>query len=299
MTNTDIRSPDLERWQREHLQGLQARLKKIRSQTENLAQAYVTPHQGIFLHRRDTMIEMYCYEDATKTLSNVMSRIDLDDPLFLHSLYTQVIALSAIWPTRQIGAVYVAGFGGGILPTFFRHHFPHAQIDASDIDDHMMALAVDYFGFAEDDRMDIAFEDSRQHLARMDRLYDIVILDVFSESGQHADHLASVEFFHECKQKLSKGGVAVLNLTETDERYQAKLAALGDVFDHCLVWKHAAAKIAFATQAPMQIETLEARARQFAKTHEIVFPLAAHIDAMSILDIEDLPLPLRDASLTQ
>lgn len=288
--------PNANEWRSNHRRAIEQRLSPAWN-APDLAQAFVTPIQGILIRREGTIVEMYCYDDASHTLSGIMSRIDLADPLHLLSRTAQAMMLSALWQMDDPNSVFIAGLGGGSLATQFRHCYPAAQIDASDIDGHIIELAETYFGFAEDENLTVRITDSREHLSQQDQTYSVIILDVFLGGGEQPNHLATSEFFSLCREKLESSGVIVANFSGEDLERDAKIAALQSTFSECWVLDHDGLKIVFGSNAALSLEMLSSRAAAFTEEYSFTFPFGEYLAHFKKIDASHLPAPLTDADL--
>lgn len=288
----NIESTEL--WREKNLKTILDRLAPV-AQEQDLAKIITSDFQGVFLRRLEDTIELYCYNQETNTLSEIMSRIDLNNPLKPIAEYSKAVLLSAAWQDTPPNRIYIAGMGGGRLSMMFHHLFSNILIDGTDIDPTMIEVCENYFGLHLDGRHDIRVEDSRKDLAKREGLYDVVILDVFFGKGEHPNHLATVEFLQECKSKMSADGVLAVNLVTMDPYYEAKMAAIGEVFPHCLDWDYAGAHVLLASQNPVHLPSLGKRADELLKELDPSFSSEEQIDRIRILDITQLTSPaLRD-----
>lgn len=283
-------------WKEKNLSAISKRLSTLRDaeQVEKIIQG---EEQGVFLRKLDDILEMYCFDKETQQLSNIMSRIDLTNPLNLIGPYSQAVFLSAFWQSQEPENIYIAGFGGGRLAMVYDHYFPAANIYGSDYDPNVLNVANTYFGIGHQTLKNINAADSREDLQNLNVVHDIIFLDVFSGGGEHVNHLATVEFFELCKSKLSQTGVLTANLVIIDERMHQKIAAMQAVFEHCYVWEFDGAHVVFASQTAFDQDALISRVSEFQKNEQLDFDL---IDKASMLKnvVQDQDaLPLTDADL--
>lgn len=283
-------------WKEENLSSILNRLSTLHDATqfEKIIQG---EEQGIFLRKLDDVLEMYCFDNDTKQLSNIMSRIDLMNPLNLIGPYSQAVFLSAFWQTKAPKNIYIAGFGGGRLAMLYEHYFPHSHIYGSDFDPNVLSVACDYFGIGAQTLENVNAADSREDLVQSDILHDIIFLDVFAGGGEHVNHLATVEFFELCKSKLSSKGVLSANLVIIDERMHQKIAAMQEVFAHCHVWEYNGAHVVFASQAPLDLSAFMSRVSNFQTNENLDFDILEKAQMLKRLTPDDTIEPLRDANL--
>lgn len=129
----------------------------------------------------------------------------------------------------------VIGVGAGIVPQWYQAR--GITTDVVDIDAQVVAVAQRYFGFVP--RGAVFVEDARTFLARGDKAYDFVILDVFN-GDTTPGHLLSLEALRQARQRLAPGGVLAANLvggTGADAAMTASLqATLRAVFDQVVLY---------------------------------------------------------------
>lgn len=274
-------------WDKKHQGENLARIRqKLEPAGNNPELATIIPSdvQGIFIRRLKQTLELYCYEPASRQLSDIMFRINLEDPLHLIGTYGQVMMLGAVWSDTPPSRVYVAGFGGGRLTMPLHHFFPDCLIDGSDFDPAILKAAETYFGIEYDKRHDVRANDSAVDLVQRTGTYDIIHVDVFSNSGDHPGHLASVEFFQSCARKLARDGVLAINLVDHDPSLERKTANLVQVFDSVVECRTNGASILFASHSRPDLDALHERARAFGEKAELTYPLADHAKLLRHLD---------------
>lgn len=283
-------------WKEQNLSSILNRLSTLRDSTqfEKIIQG---AEQGIFLRKLDNVLELYCFDNDTQQLSNIMSRIDLTNPLNLIGPYSQAVFLSAFWQTKAPENIYIAGFGGGRLAMLYDHYFPPAHIFGSDYDPNVLSVASDYFGVGEQTLENVNAADSREDLLQSDILHDIIFLDVFAGGGEHVNHLATEEFFELCKSKLSNKGVLSANLVIIDERMSQKIAAIQKVFAHCHVWEYNGAHVVFASEHPLDPKAFISRVSGFQTNEALDFDLMEKAQMLKPLLQDDTIQPLTDADL--
>lgn len=262
---------------------IKERLRKAAGSPE-LATIIPSDVQGIFIRRLENTLELYCYEPATRKLSDIMFRIDLDNPLHLIGTYGQVMMLAAIWSPSPPKRIYVAGFGGGRLTMPIHHIFPQCLIDGSDFDPAILKAAEAYFAVEFDERHDVRVNDSAVDLVQRQGTYDIIHVDVFSNSGDHPGHLASVEFFRNCAHKLGIHGVLAINLVDHDPGLERKTQNLLQVFESVVECRTNGASILFASHQRPDLNALIQRAADFEKTAELTYPLSSHAKILRQLE---------------
>ncbi|XP_029888639.2 eEF1A lysine and N-terminal methyltransferase isoform X1 [Aquila chrysaetos chrysaetos] len=137
-------------------------------------------------------------------------------------------------------AVLVVGLGGGSLPVFIHDYFSQAHVAVVEIDPSMLEVATRWFGFSQDDRMQVHVSDGLDYVAKLaaeaPAQYDAIMFDVDSKDltvGMSCPPPAFVEkpFLQKVKTTLKPEGVFVLNLVCRDARLkESVLATLREVF---------------------------------------------------------------------
>ncbi len=237
------------------------------------------------------------------TSDEVMSRLDLDDPLNLLSPYMQSMMLGLLWRPEPQQA-YLIGFGGGNIPLVLHHYYPELTIESAEIDPEVVRLACAYFGVVPDDRLRVAVEDGRAGLERgMPGQYDMVFVDAFRGTGYGPYHLGTLEFFQLCKERLVDGGVLAINLYRGDFLCWEKMKTLMTVFPEVLCVPLHNAAVLFASNA--RPGDIEARLAGLQERHHFTFPFVTQgrklmplleLAAMNGADWHAAPI-LRDGEL--
>lgn len=135
--------------------------------------------------------------------------------------------------------VLVIGLGVGAIPQALERRLPAGPgsspaVDVVELDPMVAQLARDYFGYEAGQSLTI--DDGRRYLVGSARRYDAIVVDAYA-SETLPGHLLSLEAFELMRQRLSAGGVVVVNLMELDrpEASPARRAVtrtLRQVFPH-------------------------------------------------------------------
>ncbi|MEM9480021.1 MAG: fused MFS/spermidine synthase [Verrucomicrobiota bacterium] len=185
-------------------------------------------------------------EDGVRTLIFVdedgresrQSAINVHRPHELQLEYTKNIFASFLFQPRQ-ERVLIVGLGGGGMVRFLHHVSPEMFIEAVEIDPAVVAVAAQYFGTQENDRLKIHVEDAFQFFRDSSHgLYDVIYMDAFlkptinADAPQLAQRLKTADFLREIRARLEPNGVLAFNLIESDNSTETDLAAIGDVFEN-------------------------------------------------------------------
>lgn len=149
------------------------------------------------------------------------SVISLDAPKDVALEYVRVAALSLAL-SEAPKRVLVIGMGGGTFTRMVRRHLPAARTDAVEIDPVVVEVAKRWFFLEEDARTRVHITDGAAFLASARTKYDVIFLDAYDGEDFPA-HLATDAFFGLVKERLTKGGVAVMNLAVEDEAIAARI----------------------------------------------------------------------------
>jgi spermidine synthase len=163
------------------------------------------------------------------------SAIELHEPHRSKSAYTTYFHL-AFLPQPKIRRALFIGAGGGVGPRAFYQHDPAMEIDVVDIDQAVLDVAFSDFYLPESKNIRAIAADGRTFVRNSpDRHYDAIFLDAFTIGGRIPFHLVTREFFQLCRQKLTPGGVFVMNINsavrgENAKIFESMYTTLGEAF---------------------------------------------------------------------
>lgn len=139
------------------------------------------------------------------------SSMDLIHHQDLVLTYTHSMMVSLIFKPQPLKVLCV-GLGGGSIPRFFLHYFPHLKLDIVEIREAVVDVARDYFFLPEDERMRIFVEDGLEFIqGKIPEAYDIILIDAYDKSGMSMSLVDQV-FFSHCQRLLTSGGVFAINM---------------------------------------------------------------------------------------
>lgn len=110
--------------------------------------------------------------------------------------------------------VLVIGLAGGTVAAQIardQHGKRAVRIDGIEIDPEVVAASRRYLSLAEIPGLNVQSGDGRVAVRRSAETYDLIVVDAFRGSYVPA-HLATTEFFQECRARLSPTGVIALNV---------------------------------------------------------------------------------------
>ncbi len=140
----------------------------------------------------------------------LQSGIYLDGSSELTFSYTRKIAqlVDAADNKKQI---LVLGGGTYTLPEYLAGRYPQSRIDVVEIDHQLADVARQYFDYSDPKNVHIFAEDARAYLNRSSARYDIVIVDVYSDT-LIPPTVATVEYAAELLEALTPKGLVVANI---------------------------------------------------------------------------------------
>jgi len=220
-----------------------------------------------------------------------------NDPGHLEFEYTR-LCMAALAARPAPARILMVGLGGGSMPRWLRLHFPEAVIDVVEIDPAVGMVARRFFGFVEDPKLKVAYEDGRAFVERKGEPYDLVLLDAYG-SDDVPPHLATVEFFRAVAARLAPGGVVAANLTAPPHNrvFHEMLASFREVFPQLVMLQASVSDnrvVLLRREEPFVRAALVAKGAELTRTMKLRFGLGEAIDAAWIEAPNTGARPLRD-----
>jgi spermidine synthase len=165
--------------------------------------------------RKDTEYhQLAVVEDGTtrglRFGSSFQSAMDVRRPFSTVYSYTDLFSLATLYRPSTDSMLFL-GLGGGSAPKRMWRDFPELQIDVVELDPVVVDVARRYFAVPDDPRLSIENEDGRLFLAKTDRRWDAIAIDVFYEDGIPF-HMSTFEFLELVRERLEPGGVVLMNV---------------------------------------------------------------------------------------
>jgi spermidine synthase len=147
--------------------------------------------------------------------------LELNEGLARHSLYRPGSWLTGdYWdgflvaprtvldhPPRRVA---ILGNAGGTTARAYGHYFPSTRIDAVEIDGEVTDIGRRWFDMRAPHLRTFA-EDARPYMRRTGERYDAIFVDAYRQP-YIPFYLATSEFFRLCRDRLTPGGVVVINV---------------------------------------------------------------------------------------
>jgi spermidine synthase len=170
-------------------------------------------------------------QDSIDKLENRLIRSMKIDSGTFSAMYLDEDFNTQRWnPVMYINAFTVLGdivkekndillIGGGALsfPRNFVNVFPDVKIDVVEIDKGQVDIARDYFGYEDDPKINIFYEDGRSFINNNEKKYDYIAVDVFNAVYSIPFHLTTAEYLEKISNSLSEGGIFAMNMVSTLE----------------------------------------------------------------------------------
>lgn len=155
------------------------------------------------------------------------------DPSWLEYDYTRAMLLGALLHESPETALFL-GLGAGSLTQCCLKFLPLEDVEVIELRPDVPRLAMEFLGLIDDPRLTIRIGDAMQLLASAETA-DLIFLDLYTDSGPAAGHLAW-KFLQECQQKLNPGGWLMINQWGADGGKPLGAAMLRGLF-HRHYWE--------------------------------------------------------------
>ena len=135
-------------------------------------------------------------------------------------------------PPRRIA---ILGNAAGTTARAYGEFFPDTRVDGVEIDGELSEIGREYFDMSNP-RLHLYHEDARPFLRRIDARYDVISVDAYRQP-YIPFYLTTVEFFETVRDRLTPGGVLIVNAGHPegqDDLEKVLTATIGDVFANTL-----------------------------------------------------------------
>ena len=172
-----------------------------------------------------------CLVFSVKRQERNQTCVDINDPQHIVFAYVRMIFAGLLVnpePTRGL----MIGMGGGTISSVLTSIYPDLTMDLVEVDEAVVKVATDYFGFRKTPQIDVHVTDGRvfaRRALRSKEKYDLIILDAFT--GEYIpEHLMTVEFLENIKSLLTPGGIVIANTFTGSSLYHHESATYSAVF---------------------------------------------------------------------
>jgi spermidine synthase len=137
------------------------------------------------------------------------------------------------WPRK----VLQIGLGAASVTKFLYRHRPDCKITVVEIDPAVVPMTQQFFKLPDDPaRIHIEIADGADFVINSKAKYDLILVDGF-DSRARAGRLDSLPFYLDCKSRLMRDGLLVVNLLSRSKKFKASVQRLGEAFDgHALAF---------------------------------------------------------------
>ncbi|MBT4492927.1 MAG: fused MFS/spermidine synthase [Gammaproteobacteria bacterium] len=128
--------------------------------------------------------------------------------------------------------VMMIGLGGGTITTVLTELYPDLEIDVVEVDEAVVRVAEEYFGFRATEKTNVIVQDGRvftRRAALRGETYDYIILDAYT--GDYIpEHLMTHEFLSDIRDLLTPDGIVVANTFALSDLYDHESVTYASVF---------------------------------------------------------------------
>lgn len=165
-----------------------------------------TAHYSIFEGFRDGRLARGISTGPNGTQSGVY----LNNPDELLFWYTQRMA-EVIEAAPKHDRILILGGGAFTLPQYLANTYPDSQVDVVEIDPGLADIAREHFYYRDPANVNLIFEDARTYVNRAEQTYDIILVDVYSDSSVPFS-LMTKEYGEQIQRLVNKDGLVVVNM---------------------------------------------------------------------------------------
>ncbi len=129
------------------------------------------------------------------------------------SSWSYLDSLFGVGPLIEpVDNLLVLGMAAGSTILQHQTFSPQIKIDAVEIDPRIIKIAKDEFGLKENENLRIWQADARPFLAKSQKQYDMIEIDLFQGSPYIPFYVATQEFFEATAEHLSPNGIIMMNV---------------------------------------------------------------------------------------
>lgn len=160
--------------------------------------------------------------------SAVQSEMLVDHPELLTTDYAQAM-MGFLLFNEDPASIEMIGLGGGSLVKYCHHKLPGARMSVVEINPEVIALRDRFLIPPDDERLSVIRGDGADFVREHEGRPDVLLVDGFDHRGQ-PPRLCSASFYDYCHERLAAGGVMVVNLYDSDEKFGVIAARIRESF---------------------------------------------------------------------
>lgn len=172
---------------------------------------YLQKHHGIIVNNANSTISVQEYGDDRVLFMNGVSMSIYNGQTGASAAYIDFINENFIYnmPRDKKRDILILGAGGftvGLRDTFNNYMFVDIEKTLKDVSEKR---------FLQENLTPnkiFTVQDASQYLKNVDQEYDLILLDVYSNSYQVPEDLITVEFMERIRARVKEGGVIIMNM---------------------------------------------------------------------------------------
>jgi len=241
--------------------------------------------------------DLRCLKFNVKSRNTRQTCLFKSQPKQLAFNYTKQL-LSSLLVNPEPKRILIIGLGGGTMSNTLHQLLPDSQIDNVEIDQSVIKVARQYFGFLENEQIKTYSQDGRVFVKRAllkKQEYDWIILDAFN--GDYIpEHLMTKEFLEELKGLLSQEGILTANTFSSSKLYPYESATYKAVFGdfYQVTNQDNNNRIILARNNGLELASIKVQAKQ----NEDFEKLAAELLAIGV-DVKQLYKDVKSTAINQ
>jgi spermidine synthase len=216
--------------------------------------------------------------------------LELDEGYAVHSVYRpgrwltgnywdEMLALSLAGGHAPPRSVAILGDAAGTSARQIGHYFPHARIDAVELDGELTRVGHEYFDLGGPN-LHTHTADARPWLSATTRRFDVIMIDAYRQP-YIPFYLTTQEFFALVRDRLEPGGLAIVNVAQppgSTSLERVLSATMRVAFGYDAVWRDPSQRIntmLVGTTSTNPAGRLRAAAPGLPADLSLIVPLAA------------------------
>lgn len=159
------------------------------------------------------IVDTFYNNQATRVLMSgpggYQSGVYLDGDRSLVFDYTQQLA-NVVEAAPKKDRILILGGGAYTLPEYLARAYPQSQIDVVELDGKLADISKEYFNYQPQPNIADFHQDARAFLNQTDRQYDVILVDVFSDSLIPFS-VSTAEYARQIAKASTSDGIVAVN----------------------------------------------------------------------------------------